>query len=158
MRGTSYSDYVYGAADVTALARFEAKVEKHEADCECCNGCWFWTAHMVKGYGRLRFEGKVAAAHRVAYVLFVGPIPEGHDLHHVCVRRSCANPWHLQVVTRATHRHVEGVCSNGHAYPAENRYARKGRRCAICLAAAVERHRVRHLNARHAARASRAAA
>ena len=40
-------------------------------------GCRLWLGGGVQEYGALRFEGEMRLAHRVAYELFVGPIPEG---------------------------------------------------------------------------------
>ena len=41
------------------------------------------------------------AAHRFAYEMLVGPIPEGLDLDHLCRVRHCVNPNHLEPVTRS---------------------------------------------------------
>lgn len=70
-------------------------------------GCWHWTgAHSVGGYGQLALRnanGRVATkgAHRMAWELLVGPIPEGMEIDHRCRNRGCVNPAHLRVVTRA---------------------------------------------------------
>ena len=61
-------------------------------------GCWEWTGHVNNaGYGRVKND----YAHRLAYEMFVGPIPDGADLDHLCRRRSCVNPAHLEPVTRS---------------------------------------------------------
>lgn len=58
--------------------------------------CWPWLRSVdAYGYGKLRNRG----AHRVAYEHFIGPVPEGMQLDHVCRVRSCVNPWHLEPVT-----------------------------------------------------------
>lgn len=44
---------------------------------------------------------KLAAAHRVAYELAVGPIPVGLELDHLCRNKACVNPIHLEPVTHA---------------------------------------------------------
>lgn len=70
--------------------------------------CWIFTGSLsYNGYGHLRVGTTVARAHRVAYELWVGPIPEGHHLDHVeergCTSRACCNPAHLEPLTQAEH-------------------------------------------------------
>lgn len=71
-------------------------------------GCWVWTAFKDShGYGRFGVRnpntGKVrkALAHRWAYEHFVGPIPEGLVIDHLCRNRACVRPDHLEPVTSA---------------------------------------------------------
>ena|SRR5688572_12878500 len=71
-------------------ARFWSHVEKGSE-----SACWPWTAATVEGYGRF---GNYAA-HRVAYTLERGPIPDGQTLDHVCQNRLCQNPNHLEPVS-----------------------------------------------------------
>lgn len=68
--------------------------------------CWIWTGRLChNGYGHVRLPGTVGRAHRVAYELWVGPIPDGLHLDHVeergCTSRACCNPAHLEPVTQA---------------------------------------------------------
>jgi hypothetical protein len=68
------------------------------------NGCMNWTGSIDKaGYGRVQFRGKRTGAHRLAYKLLIGPIPEGLTIDHVwergCRSRACCNPEHLEAVT-----------------------------------------------------------
>src|SRR5437763_12827689 len=64
-------------------------------------GCWRWQRALNEGgYGLVGYGGKVARAHRVAYELFVGPIPLELELDHLCRVRRCVNPSHLEPVTR----------------------------------------------------------
>lgn len=96
--------------------------------------CWLWTGgDSGNGYGRLRWQGKRAGAHRVVYEVLVGPIPEGLQLDHLCRVTMCVNPDHLEPVTlkvnqerkkakwakpkepsQAQLRWAKGECRNGH--------------------------------------------
>ena len=82
---------------LTLSERFEAKVERLES------GCWKWMGALLDtGYGVLHEGGKVGRAlraHRVAYELYRGEIPEGLVLDHLCHNRWCVNPEHLEAVT-----------------------------------------------------------
>jgi hypothetical protein len=76
--------------------RFAAKFTVDDA------GCWVWTGEKVQGgYGRFSIGGRKFLSHRVAYMARVGPIPTGLDLDHLCRNRACANPAHLEPVTRS---------------------------------------------------------
>lgn len=73
--------------------RIMAKVHKTD-------WCWHWTANRAtNGYGRVSVRGKSAAAHRAVYELYVGSIPDGLELDHLCRNRACVNPDHLEPVT-----------------------------------------------------------
>lgn len=125
-------------------ARFDAKVSVDE------NGCWLWTATLFlkTGYANFWCDGKSNLAHRVSYRWFVGPIPAGYQIDHLCKVRHCVNPAHLEAVTpvvnnirsqspsavhgRKTH------CIHGHEFTTENTYVppkRPNRRyCRTCMA------------------------
>ena len=57
--------------------------------------CHVWTGCVVAGYGQISLNGYPAKAHRVAYELWVGPIPPGLFVCHRCDRKTCCNPEHL---------------------------------------------------------------
>lgn len=81
--------------DISITERFWSKVDKNGP-----NGCWIWTGYVGStGYGNFRYRGKRIPAHRVAYELVIGPIPEGLSLDHLCRNRACVNPYHLEPVT-----------------------------------------------------------
>jgi hypothetical protein len=67
-------------------------------------GCWVWQGETnISGYGRLELSGrpnrKRVLAHRLSYEVFVGPIPAGLHLDHLCRNPPCVNPEHLEPVT-----------------------------------------------------------
>jgi hypothetical protein len=132
-------------------SRFLAKVDDTET-------CWFWTATINnRGYGTFGLNGRMALAHRVAYELWIGPIPDGLEIDHLCGVRHCVNPAHLEAVTHRENLRrgtgfaaVNGAkthCPHGHEYTPENTYHNPnpngGRICRTCKRARDTRDRER---------------
>lgn len=70
-------------------------------------GCWPWVgAANAAGYGRWAspyWPGETYA-HRHAYRMAHGEIPDGHEIDHTCFVRGCVNPAHLRAITLAENR------------------------------------------------------
>lgn len=135
----------------TLAERFDAMVSP-----EPNTGCWLWTGNVnAKGYGRMRTDGQHGAvpAHRVAYELFIGPIPQGLEIDHLCRVRCCVNPDHLEAVTSRTNT-LRGdgpsaiavrrpTCRHGHPVTDPKdvyRGANGSRVCRLCAIAATSRY------------------
>ncbi len=62
--------------------------------------CWEWLGCTVRGgYGQIWFSGKKYAAHRVAYVLAKGAIPQDKIVMHIFDNSGCCNPGHIKLGT-----------------------------------------------------------
>lgn len=64
-------------------------------------GCWLWLGYTEKnGYARMSFGGlRGKWVHRLSFLAFNGPIPQGLDVLHACDVPCCVNPRHLSVGT-----------------------------------------------------------
>ena len=59
--------------------------------------CFVWSGTQTStGYGRFLVGGRAVRAHRLAYILWVGPIEDGALVLHQCGNRLCCKPLHLR--------------------------------------------------------------
>lgn len=109
-------------------------------------GHLLWGGVLVEGgYGTIRVGGRrQQQAHRAAWEIAYGPIPEGMQVNHHCDTPPCILPWHLYLGTQGdnvadmvragNHRNsTKTYCPQGHPYDEKNTYLRGSRRtCRTC--------------------------
>ena len=111
-------------------------------------GCWLWTSTISRtGYGKIWNNGRLVLAHRYAYEMAKGPIPEGLQVDHTCSVTCCVNPEHLEAVTPRENcrrtidrgrgnngQSVKTHCPAGHPYAGDNLYESSNghRHCRAC--------------------------
>ena len=106
--------------------------------------CWVWQRSLSHGYAQGFWNGKVVRLHHVTLGLAGRPRPAGMDADHLCCRRNCVNPHHIEYVTKGVNgsrvktrgRHWQSQkthCKHGHEFTPENTIDRDGRRqCRQC--------------------------
>lgn len=139
-RWQRHGDPLGGHERQSVLEMFTERVEKHP------DGCWHWTGPVDRsGYAVFRAHGKRFRGHRWAYEHFVGPIPAGLVIDHLCRVHGCVNPAHLEPVTnrenvlrgvgRAAQNARKSHCPSGHELAGDNvRISGRRRYCRACRA------------------------
>lgn len=119
--------------------------------------CWLWKKSLIwSGYAKTWYQGKTVAAHRLSYEVFIGPIPDGLQVDHLCKIKHCVNPEHLEPVTPRTNvmradtvaarNAAKTHCGEGHEYAGDNLLIVQTtgeRRCRTCTNETARQYRNR---------------
>lgn len=132
------------------------------------SGCLLWTgARNDDGYGQIgttldNGEWRTLYSHRLMYEMFVGPIPAGHQIDHLCRVRHCAAPAHLEAVTQrenllrgngpAGEHSRQTHCLNNHEFTEASTYRSATDGSRQCRACRRDRQRARYRRNRAAPR------
>jgi hypothetical protein len=129
-------------------------------------GCWIWNGYRAVGYGQIRRGRRgtsLVGTHVAAYEHFVGPVPDGLELDHLCKTPPCCNPRHLEAVTHAENLRRSDIpsaggramgaiqkaktqCPKGHEYTDGNTIICQGKR--VCRACKNRRASERYIRIR----------
>lgn len=134
----------------SVIGRFLKKILVSESLFYKGTACWEWQGSKDRKSGYPRFAAEDDTyAHRVSFRFFIGEIEEGKEIDHLCRRRHCVNPCHLELVTRKQNQErmakAKESCKNGHPWTPENTAtSSKGRVCKTCRYENVKRWRENH--------------
>tara|TARA_R110000868_G_scaffold349876_1_gene611196 strand:+ start:154 stop:621 length:468 start_codon:yes stop_codon:yes gene_type:complete len=146
---------------ISVLDRFEDKVDFNGVQMPHMDTpCYAWKASVDKDwlYGWFRIKtGKMQRAHKTAYELYVGEVPEGMCVCHACDNPPCTRPDHLFVDTVAGNNRDRAKkgrsrngntnkthCKSGHVFDEKNTYIRNGgRSCKQCRNTSVKRYQIK---------------
>lgn len=95
-----------------AIDKFESKIKVGN------NGCIVWPNKNPEGYSYIWVNKRAIGAHRFIWEFINGAIPEGLEIDHTCMNRSCVNIDHLDIVTHSENmkrcKKAKNVCKYGH--------------------------------------------
>ncbi|WP_100485619.1 HNH endonuclease signature motif containing protein [Mycobacteroides abscessus] len=123
----------------------EAEAKRFTAKSKRVVDCLVWQGALDRdGYGSFYFRGANRRAHRMAWYIANGAIPDGFVVNHTCRNRACVNPQHLQMVTARDNALKDSSsvgyvnsqktkCPNGHPYDKRVMWAGRTQRvCSVC--------------------------
>lgn len=110
--------------------------------------CWIFTGALTNGYGYVRVGKRKVQGYRVNYERWIGPVPLGLVIDHLCRVRACVRPDHCEPATYSINttrspihygmaKAARDECPEGHLFDETNTYVtpQGARRCRKCQAA-----------------------
>lgn len=133
---------IYHSKEQVDLIRFIRKIRVNPDRIYNGSPCWEWQGSLDRaGYSKTRLAGH-RQGHRASHELFIGPIPDGYQVDHLCRNRGCVSPLHIESVTRqenmARAKAFKTHCARGHEYNETNtllvkrRDGGESRKCRAC--------------------------
>lgn len=142
--------------DIERLFGTKVQIGSTPESCPDLGPCLLWTAAKNDcGYPVVRLGGRNQYAHRIAFQMARGSIPEGFKLDHLCRVANCINPQHLEAVTKrenlmrstcvSAKNAAKLCCPKGHSLTGENLipwFLERGKH--VCRTCKNERERLRY--------------
>ncbi len=133
----------YAALRTWTIRKHKGKPTRRAWTENPATGCWEWNGGINgAGYGSSGGRG----AHRIAYEMAFGPIPDGLEIDHLCRNTICVNPDHLEAVTKLENlirsdcigsvNARRTVCKHGHEFTT---LPDGSRRCLVCADLSAKR-------------------
>ena len=142
-RGIRNGSYIVGGSSKPVSYKSDIEILTYNLLLDDLDGCWLWQGTVgIGGYGRFKASLPGVSSeyrpHRLSYILFIGDIPTGLVIDHLCEEKLCVNPFHLEAVSNAENvrRYFankawresiggekpwpRGYCTRGHLYSEDN--------------------------------------